>query len=552
MNITIQEKTQAFCCPQTVKNILDTMLPNHPQQLLACFSKGQVLELDEVLEEDQQLIPITFSDEEGKRIYERSLRFVLLIAARELFPDYKMRIEHSLGQGVYIEMEDRRLTPSDVAALEGMMQDIVHKNLPFTKERWSREQAIAYFSSMGYEDKARLLGYRPYDYFNIYTCGGFSEYFYGAMLPNTGMLKVFGLRPKAPGFVLMLPDRENPKVLAEYVGLPKHSAVYAQSNYWCKVLDCSTAADLNNLIVKNKLRDFIRVNEAFHSKSLSEIAEDIVNRGARAIFIAGPSSSGKTTFANRLSIHLRVNGQNPVIISMDDFYRNRDELPLEADGHPDLEAITALDIPLLQHSIQSLLSGQETPMPRFDFTTQRRSSVSVMTKISHNSPLIIEGIHGLNPQLHDSFDPKLVCRIYISQLTTLNLDRHNRIRTTDGRLLRRIVRDYHFRSTLPIKTLAMWDNVRRGEEKWIFPYQERADIVFNSALHYELPVLKSLAFNLLNQVPQDSRHFIKAARLIKILNYLLPVPEDVFNEIPPLSILREFIGGNTLYLDSKH
>jgi uridine kinase len=552
MIITIQDRTQVFNSPQTVKTILDTMLPDFPGQYLACFSQGQVLELNELLEDNHHLIPITFSDEEGKRIYERSLRFVLLIAARELFPDYKLSIEHSLGPGVYIEMEDLRLTPSDVAALEGMMRDIIAQDLPFQKERWSKKQAIDYFVSMGYEDKAKLLGYRPYDYFNIYTCGGFSEYFYGAMVPSTGMLEVFSLRAKAPGFVMLLPDQQNPGVVAEYVGLPKHSAVYAQSNYWCKVLDCSTAADLNNLIVQEKLRDFIRVNEAFHSKSLSEIAEDIVNRGARAIFIAGPSSSGKTTFANRLCIHLRVNGQDPIIISMDDFYRNRNELPLEADGHPDLEAITALDIPFLKQCINSLLAGQDTPMPRFDFTTQRRVKDPVMTRIGHNSPLIIEGIHGLNPQLHESFDSKLLCRIYISQLTTLNLDRHNRIRTTDGRLLRRIVRDYHFRSTPPIKTLAMWDNVRRGEEKWIFPYQEKADIVFNSALHYELPVLKSLAFGLLNQVPQDSRHYIKAARLLKILNYLLPVPEDVFNEIPPLSILREFIGGSTLYLDSKH
>ena len=548
MTITLSGRTLSFDAPVTVGAIVRAMLPETAPGVLACFHEGAVLELGDTVATDAELTPIYYQDEEGRRIYERSLRFVLLIAAKELFPDYPVRVEHSIGQGVYIELEGLRMTRADVEALEGMMKDIVSRDQPFVKSRWSREQAIEHFRREGDEDKARLLEYRPYDFFDIYTCGEVSEYFYGAMLPSTGPLSVFALRMRAPGFVILLPDRDNPEKESEYLSLPKHMTVFAQSNYWCKVLQCSTAAALNDLIAKDGLRDFIRVNEAFHSKSLSEIAEDIVNRGARAIFIAGPSSSGKTTFANRLSIHLRVNGLNPLIISMDDFYLNRDDIPLEPDGYPDLEAISALDVPLLQESIQSLLSGRETPMPRFDFTTKRRRETWETVQIDASTPLIIEGIHGLNPLLHEPFEKRMLCRIYISQLTTLNLDRHNRIRTTDARLLRRIVRDYQFRNTPPIKTLAMWDSVRRGEERWIFPYQEQADIVFNSALHYELPILKTMSFDILNQVPRNSPHFLKCNRILKILNYMLPVDPDVFNEIPPLSILREFIGGNTLYL----
>ncbi|NLW19790.1 MAG: nucleoside kinase [Clostridiales bacterium] len=546
MKITLNGKTWTSDKPRTLGDILHNMLGEEAEQVFACFHEGDVLELSAVIEDSATLVPITYRDEEGKRIFERSLRFVLLMAAKELFPDYKLRIEHSIGQGVYIEMEGRRLTPADVSALEGMMWDLIQKDLPFVRTRWSREEAISYFISQDEMDKAKLLSYRPYDFFNIYTCGGLSEYFYGAMLPSTGMLRAFALRARAPGLVLLLPDKDNPEVASEYVSLPKHMAVFAQSNYWCKVLRCNTAAELNGLVANHNLREFIRVNEAFHSKTLTEIAEDIANRGARAVFIAGPSSSGKTTFANRLAVHLKVGGLEPVILSMDDFYKDRDKLPLEANGQPDLEAISALDVPYLRACINSLLSGQETAMPRFDFTTQRRAPESVMMKIGHNSPLIIEGIHGLNPALHEQVDSRLICRIYISQLTTINLDRHNRIRTTDARLLRRIVRDHQFRNTPPLKTLEMWDSVRRGEEKWIFPYQENADIVFNSALHYELPILKNFA-DVLYQVPTDSPHYIKVNRLLKIMNYLLPADPEIYDEIPPLSILREFIGGNTLY-----
>ena len=374
-----------------------------------------------------------------------------------------------------------------------------------------------------------------------------AEYFYGAMLPSTRYVPAFHLMPLAPGMVLQMPSPKNPAVPAPFASLPKHLAAFAQSNRWCDILGCMNAADLNDMIVGGKLPDFIRVNEALHDKSIAEIADGIHRRGAKAIFVAGPSSSGKTTFANRLCIHLRVLGLRPVLISLDDFYLDRDLLPLEADGQPDLEALSALDVALLRECVAALLSGGEVQMPRFDFTVSRRAPKRYPLKLADDQLLVMEGIHGLNPALHEGFDPSLIAKVYISELTCLNLDNHNRIRTTDARLLRRIVRDHQFRNTPPEETLAMWNSVRRGEEKWIFPYQEQADFVFNSALHYELPVLKRYAYELLKAIPPENPVYLSSRRLLKILHYMLPATDEALREIPPLSLLREFIGGCTLY-----
>ena len=374
-----------------------------------------------------------------------------------------------------------------------------------------------------------------------------AEYFYGAMLPSTGYVKVFKLRLNAPGMVVQMPSPADPTRPAPFPHLPKHLSVFAQSNQWCNILGCMNAADLNDMIVAGKLPDFIRVNEALHDQSIAQIAQGVAAQGSRAVFVAGPSSSGKTTFSNRLCIHLRVLGLHPVLISLDDFYRDRHSLPLETDGKPDLEALSALDVPYLRQCLDDLLSGREARMPRFDFTVQRRSPDLYPLQLKADQILVMEGIHGLNPALHEGFDSHLISKVYISELTCLNLDHHNRIRTTDARLLRRIVRDHQFRNTLPEETLEMWNSVRRGEEKWIFPYQEQADFVFNSALHYELPVLRRYAYDLLDRIPESNPVYLASRRLVKILHYILPATDEAMDEIPPLSLLREFIGGCTLY-----
>ncbi len=536
-----------FDQPVTVAQALARLLPESHDKPLGAFCEGRVLELGSRLTQDTTLRPITFQDEEGRRIYERSLRFILLLAVHRCYPDVRVRIEHSIGFGMYLQLVGRRVVQGDAKLIEDTMREIVAANLPFKRSRWSRQQAIDYFTRLGWTDKAALLSYRPYDYFNIYECGGLAEYFYGAMLPGTGDVPVFSLRYYPPGLILQMPAPNDPAVPAPYVSRPKHMSTFFESNYWCQILGCSNAADLNDLIASGQLREFIRVNEALHDKSLAEIAEDILRMDARAIFLAGPSSSGKTTTANRLKIHLRVLGMHPVLISMDNFYLNRPDVPLDEHGKPDLESLYALDIELFRHCIRDLLDGKTAQLPEYDFATGMRKEKSIPLRINHDQMLIIEGIHGLNPELHKGFDPGEICKFYLSELTCLNLDDHNRIRTTDARLLRRIVRDYQFRGTTPEKTLAMWDSVRRGEEKWIFPYQEQADIVFNTALHYELPVLRRYAYDMLQRITPDEPDYFRANRLIKILNYFLPAPDDAMQEIPPLSILREFIGGNTFY-----
>ena len=531
----------------TVAQVFSHLLPEDHAPALGAFQGGSVLELGSVIQNDCTLAPITFAHEEGRRIYERSLRFILLLAVHRCYPEARVRIEHSIGFGLYFELDGKRVTQSDTLKIEDAMREIVHENLPFIRAKWSRQHAIDYFTALGWQDKAELLSYRTYDYFHIYECGGLAEYFYGAMLPSTGMAKAFSLRYHPPGLILQMPAPSNPNVPAPYISRPKHMATFFESNYWCEILGCRNAADLNRLIKDNKLREFIRVNEALHDQSLSRIAEDILRMDARAIFVAGPSSSGKTTTANRLKIHLQVLGMQPVLISMDDFYLNRPDVPLDEKGKPDLESLYALDVPLFRRCIRGLLDGEEVTMPRYDFSTGMRKKEGEQLRIHRNQPLIIEGIHGLNPALHEGFDPGEICKFYLSELTCLNLDDHNRIRTTDARLLRRIVRDYQFRGTTPEKTLSMWDSVRAGEEKWIFPYQEQADIVFNTALHYELPVLKPVAYNMLSHITPENPYYFRARRLIRMLHYFLPAPKDALSEIPPLSILREFIGGNTLY-----
>lgn len=547
MKITMLDRTAEFPRAITVKEIISALAPEYEKTALGCFCGGIALQLNDSVEKDCSLRPITFQNEEGRRIYERSLRFVLLLAVQRVLPGMHVRIEHSIGYGVYMRFLEGEATRETTDQLQQEMERIVREDLPFVRETWTREKAMDYFSSTGHPDKTRLLSYRPYNYFPVYLCGGMAEYFYGVMLPSTGYVSVFRLQLHAPGMVLQMPSPADPAHPAPLIHRPKILEAFAQSNRWCDILGCLNAADLNDMIIQGKLPDFIRVNEALHDQSIAEIAQGIAQRNARAVFVAGPSSSGKTTFSNRLCIHLRVLGLRPVLISLDDFYLDRDALPLEEDGQPDLEALSALDVDLLRECLAGLLDNREVQMPRFDFTVSKRRPSRYPLQLGADQILVMEGIHGLNPALHGGFDPALICKVYISELTCLNLDHHNRIRTTDVRLLRRIVRDHHFRATLPEETLEMWNSVRRGEEKWIFPYQEQADFLFNSTLHYELPVLKRYAYDLLMQIPEASPCYLAARRLLKILHYVLYVTDEAMQDIPPLSLLREFIGGCTLY-----
>lgn len=514
---------------------------------LAAMCGGQVLELTSPVQENCTLSPITLAQEEGRRIYERSLRMMMLLAVRRLFPREQVRIEYSAGQGVFVRLPGLTLTPELIAQIEAEMDRIAAEDLPYEKRRWTLDEARAYFIRDGQEDKAALLAHRPFPYFDMYCLGGMWDYFYGAMVPSTAWVRVFSLVYHAPGFVLMMPDKTDPNRPAAYVDRPKHLAVFAQSAGWCEILGVQNAADLASMMERGELREFIRVNEALHDKAIAAIADRIVQTGAQIILIAGPSSSGKTTFAQRLRVHLKVLGRHPMQLSLDNYYLNRDTLPREPDGTLDLESIHTLDIPRIQDDLRRLLAGEAVEGPVFNFKTSKREAVGLPMQLSAGEPLIIEGIHGLNPLLSEGLPQEKVHRIFVSALTCINLDDHNRIRTTDVRLLRRIVRDMAERGSSAEETLGMWESVRRGENTWIFPYQEQADSVFNTALHYELPVLRRYAYDALEAIPPEDSTYLMARRLLKTLHYFPAVPDNALTEIPPLSLEREFIGGCTFY-----
>ncbi len=484
-------------------------------------------------------------NEEDRRIYERSARLILLLALRDVLPGASVRFEHSIGRGLYMEVHGASLTASLVRRIEARMHEVSRRDLPIVGARWTREQAIEHFRAQGQEDTVRLLGYRRYDYFNVYTCDGLSEYFYGAMVPSTGCVKSFALRFYYPGMVLLLPGEDLEGPPAPFVERPQLMRTFAESNEISRILSCTDAADLNDIIARGDARAFIRVSEAMQERGIARIADRIVARGARIAFIAGPSSSGKTTFANRLGVQLRACGRRPVAISLDNYYRNRENVPLGPDGKPDLECLDAIDVPLFNEQLVELLAGREVELPVYSFITGMREAKGQKLRVGEDQILIVEGIHCLNDALCEDIPSELKFRIYVSALTQLNLDCHNRIRTTDVRLLRRMVRDHRTRGTDALGTLQMWDSVRAGEENYIFPFQEKADVMFNSSLLYEIAVLKKYAYPMLSAIGEDSPHYVRARRLVKFLNYFLDCDDE--SEIPPTSIMREFIGGCSFY-----
>ena len=516
-----------------------------PRGTLAALSGGIVRELNDPLRHDCSLTPLTLEHEEGRRVYERSLRFVMLLALRHLYPYQQVRIEYSVGYGVFVRLPGIELHRQDIVRIENEMRRIVELDLVFTRKQWSKEDAIRYFEEERQPDKVALLRHRPVPYFTMYSIDGMWEYFYGAMTVSTGYVPVFTLFELRGGFVLQLPAGTDFDHAAPYIYRPKHLEVFAQSAHWCEILGVTNVSDLSDLIEQNRLRNFIRVNEALHETAIDEIARKIHEQNKHVALVAGPSASGKTTFAARLAVHLQMYGHPSRRISMDDFFINRDDLPVQLDGTRDFETIEALDVKLLADSITGLLNGEEVFMPGYDFETGEKDYLTPPTSLEPGEIIILEGIHGLNPKVIEMLPADEIYRIFASALTCLNLDDHNRIRTTDVRLLRRIVRDQQFRGYLPEETLSLWPSVRRGEEKYIFAYQENADSMFNTALHYELPILKLFAYNLLKEVPADSPNYLLARRLIKALNYLPDVDETLLDEIPPLSLLREFIGGCT-------
>ena len=494
-----------------------------------------------------QIKLLRYGDDLGKRVYERTLQYVLFMALRQLWPKAKVQVNYSLGPGLYITVEkEPDLSQDDINQLDACCRAIVRQDLPLLRERLDIQEAIDFYQKEGQEDKVRLLRWRKFNYFDCYRQGDYLDYFYGEMAPSTGYAQVFSIQLESPGLILCMPDDEDPNKPGVYHRSPKFAAVFAQSDQWGRLLHCANVADLNEMVENGSVRELIRVNEALHEKRYAAIADDIVQRGARAVMVAGPSSSGKTTSANRLYTHLRVLGKNPVLISLDNYYIDRDKIQPDENGELDLESIDTLDVARFNQDLEALIDGKLVETPIFDFKVGRRAPKGREIQVAAGEPMIIEGIHGLNQRMiSPSIPAEAVFRVYISALTTLNLDDHNRIRTTDIRLLRRLVRDYETRGASVEHTMSMWPSVQRGERTWIFPYQEQADALFNTTLVYEPAVLKKHIYPLLLQVTEDSPYYADVHSIIKFLNYFQEA--EVEDEIPPTSILREFIGGNAFY-----
>lgn len=548
INVGIQGRDYLFPKGVTVKEVFDACLPDYPNTIYAAFCNGGVLELNEVLHSDVQLLPVDYDSEEGKRIYERSLSLLVIAAIRNLYPTKHTEVEDAVGKTLAFHLTDKTLNHEDVRNIEKEMRRLVSLRLPIKKYKWSVEEAIKFFARDDQMDKVKLLNYRRTPTIRIYQLENSYDYFYGAMLPNTSYLKSFQLTSRYPGMLVSYPNSADMQIVPDARSHKKQYRVFAESQEWCSILKVSSVADLNRMIESGKIREFIRINEALHDKSIAHIASEVVNAKARIVLIFGPSCSGKTTFTHRLDVHLKVHGLEPVIVSLDDFYRNRDTLPVEENGEIDLETIDALDLDTMIKCFDGLLAGEEVDMPQYDFATGNRRAETHKLRIHKDQPILVEGIHAMNDRITSQLPEHLTYGIYVSPITCLMLDDHNRVHTSDARLLRRIVRDMQFRSTPVEQTINMWKSVREGETKWIYPNQEKADIMFNTALHYELPLLHSFIYSQLDKIGVDDKNYISARRIVKSLNYLLPIGEEVIREIPPLSILREFIGGCSFYI----
>ena len=487
---------------------------------------------------------VRYGDGAGRDVYKRTSQFVMFLALRQLWPEAKAKMTCKVGSGIYIKITGAK----DFSAekLKQRIAELVAQDIPLIRRRVSLHDAIAHFEADGYDDKVRLLQWRTADYFDEYAYGDFADYYYGEMMPSTGYLQNWDVRAVADGVVFVYPDDQNPDQVAAYNESPNFYQVYSEGERWCELMECETVADLNDLTMSGRIRELIRVNEALHEKRYSQVADMVCSRGAKAVMLAGPSSSGKTTSANRLATQLRVHGKKPILMSLDDYYIDRDKIAPGPDGKLDLEHINTIDTDLFRSDMARLLRGEEVELPSFSFITGKREWHGHKLQLHDNSVIIVEGLHGLNPaMLPEDVDPNMIFRLYVSPLLPLNLDDHNRIPTSYLRLLRRIVRDYETRGASVQRTLSMWDSVRRGERRWIFPYQENADVIFNSSTVYELAVLKKHIFPLLTAVEPEDECYEQVRNIVKILNFVQEA--DVDDEIPPTSLVREFIGGNTFY-----
>ena len=487
----------------------------------------------------------------GHRVYVRSLCFLLYKATQDVFPGSKLFIEHTISRGYYCNFKKKGnevLSDGDVEQIKARMTEIANLDMPFRRTEATNEEAIRVFAERGFADKVKLLETSGQIYSDYYMLGDTADYYYGPLVPSAGYLKVFGLEPYHDGMLLRVPDWNNPTILAEKVDMPKTYEMFAEKTRWDIIMRLSNAGDVNRAILKGHASELIQVSEALQEKKIVQIAEDIdrrfhaVENPIRIVLITGPSSSGKTTFCKRLSIQLLACGLRPLSFSTDDYFVNRVDTPKLPNGDYDFDNIEAVDYHLLEDHLTALMNGERVEIPEYNFSTGKREWNGKKIKLGGDTILIIEGIHALNPLLTKKIEDSLKYKIYISALTSISLDDHNWIPTRDNRLLRRIIRDYNKGAFTAQETIAQWKNVCEAEDKWIFPYQETADAMFNSALNIEFAVLRTHAEIILASVPRNCAEYAEAHRLLKFIHYFLPVSDK---EIPPTSIMREFLGGSS-------
>ena len=530
----------------TVESFLKAANPQNSQYIVAALVNGQLRELSLRLSKDADITPVTTADSDGSRIYRRSLSFLMIAAGDEVFPDELITVQHSMPFGGYYCEKNggRPLSDDELSVLQSRMRELVNANLPIERVKVPLEEALRLFRVGGDHEKADLFAKRRKAYLTLYELNGVRDYFHGFMVPTTGYLDLFDLRHYGDGFILQFPRRHAKEILQPFEDEPRLAKVFRDYNDWLSLIGVPSVAALNEVIKQGRTQEAILVAEALHNRQLASIATQVAERRpeARVVLISGPSSAGKTTFSKRLAIQLLALGIQPVAINMDNYFVNREDTPTDESGEYNFEAIEALDIVLFSKHLLDLFEGHTIQQPKFNFQTGSREPGSSL-QLAVDQVLLIEGIHALNPRLVAGLPENATYRVFVSAFTQLNLDRHNRVPTTDTRLLRRIVRDAAKRGYSATETLGRWPSVRRGEKNYIFPNQNNADVFFNSALVYELSVLKPLAQPLLLQVEPGTSERIEANRLLAFLQWFDPIGGEV---IPSDSILREFIGGSIL------
>jgi uridine kinase len=545
ITVTLEDGSQVRCAGGTpVAAILPQRRSPHGLEYLGALVNNDAVSLSYPVEVDSQIALLTRADSHGFRIYRRSVCFLLAKAVKELFPEARLAVEHSMSDGFYCSFETEGkagIAEEQLASLERHMRETVERDVPIERRKIAFTEAVQQFEREKQWDKYNLLRFRNPAKIVTYWCENFSDLAHGPLAAGTGALALFKLIPYPPGFVLQFPERETPKTLSTFEPQPHLFQIFKEHKEWGRILGVNTVGRLNEIIANREIGDFIKIAEAFHEKKIARIADHIHAHKdeIKWILIAGPSSSGKTTFAKRLAVQLRVNGLRPVTISVDNYFVSRDQTPRDESGEPDFENIETIDLPLLNEHLAQLDHGGEVEMPFFNFEKGDREWRGEKMRIEPDQMVIVEGIHGLNPRMTESVPPAHKFKIYISALTQLNLDSNNRVSTTDNRLVRRLVRDHNYRGNPALMTLNMWPSVRRGEKKWIFPFQNEANMTFNSALDYELAVLKVYVEPLLAEVKPYHAQYAEARRMQDFLASFLGVSDRL---VPPTSLLREFIG----------